>query len=995
MVKSPSQLNDKLTIVPTDFSKVSFGVDDLNDVKSKDMRFDLIENIIYPKIDNIAALTTLGSFYKNNDIVTIKDHTANDNGGGNFRLDTSGALGPGAGNNGTIIATNGPTDSYFLRILDPPRQITPQMFNAKGDGTNDDSDAVQNASNACDLLNALSVVRPRFYFPSAISYRCVSPITVNRNIHIWMDTAIKHDGTDSTIGLIVGTVGSRNEGVQLHLRMERNGISDWTDEGSIGIKLINSDTCDIFAEVNTLAGAGGFTIGLQCMGSGIGFVNSSVRLGYIGNNKTGLDLTNETVNGTHTGSSEEPNVLTDDTQRLVVNSLVGEIITNLSDLNGETPSTGTVTSNTVNTITCSGGLSGGADNDWDNGDLYKVGVVGWSKSCQYYGGRFFCFEATHDGIDRQGIRLTGEDKTANNNAFFYPSIECRVECIPVLVVHGQKNRFFGCRTEGNSSVFAKVLHDDDQINHANVFGIGRGTGFLVQQGNAAGNFLTTDDYAMSYSPAREVFDSGSMHENAVWYNGTKVHVPNVHIADGSIHGRVSQNGLSFSVSEVFTTNFASDNEKLLDTAHTRQNDDIVFLTTADTLPGGTPPVGLEIEKIYYVIEKDTNDFKLSLTLRGSAVAFDDDGTGEHKYHGRDRYLTIGTGRSVGIEVETDQAHNFIFTRDTEVDGAGKFRVRAYNVAGKQLQNEEEFTIDDGNDELIQVEHTLVVNDRITCTTDDTLPVDLRGGGDFYVISVDDTAAGRFRVSATEGGSTVTDLSGGSGTHTYHLSYNYVTGFPELFWNSTHGGVYIQGSDNALEQQFNVRDEAVRIDVLIGKGAADCKIRRFQISTTDREVIPATRTAYDGQRDQALATQAPTLGVYLGKGKTIRNNDPLPGKPTEWTLAVPGVPGTWDVVSRSVQQPETATGTITLQSGGSTSIDSSGGAVTATLEDGDFIGQQKTIVMTNASNSSTLVVNDHILGSPIWTYTFDDTDDGVVLTWDGTQWLELYATATGA
>ena len=50
MVKSPSQLNDKLVSVPADFSKVSFGVDDLNDVKSKDLRLDFLREIMHQDI---------------------------------------------------------------------------------------------------------------------------------------------------------------------------------------------------------------------------------------------------------------------------------------------------------------------------------------------------------------------------------------------------------------------------------------------------------------------------------------------------------------------------------------------------------------------------------------------------------------------------------------------------------------------------------------------------------------------------------------------------------------------------------------------------------------------------------------------------------------------------------------------------------------------------------------------------------------------------------
>jgi len=646
----------------------------------------------------VAALATLGATHSDGDIVSVKNFsTAEDEGGGLFRLDTSGALGASAEDGGVVIATDGPANSYWRRQVNGLRYSV-RWWGAKGDTTGatgngtDDSAKIQDASDYLDSLNATNIVRPTLLFPSStgVGYRCVSTINIKENIHIEMNAAIIHDGTESSRGMLVGTAFVRNEGIKMTILMERAGISDWTDEGSTGIKIINAETCDIFAEVSILQRTGGFTVGLQCMGSGNGFVNSSVRLGHIGNNRIGVDLTSETVNGSHTGSSGAA-VLTDSTQNFKVNSLVGETITNVTD-----GSTSTVTANTATTIT--GVLAGGTDNDWDNGDVFTVGGLGWCNNCEFYGGRFFAFTATHIGTERYGFRLTVvnsllPNKSLNTNIFFHPSIECRIDCIPVLVVHGQKNIFIGCRDEANGPVFAKVLHDDDQNNHSNVFGIGRGTGTLVQQGNATGNVITHTNSEMSYSPARLVFDSGQMHQNAVWYDGTQVHIPNVHLADASSHGKVATTGFAFSVEEVFTTDFGTDNDKLLDTAHTRKNDDIVFLTTATALPGGSP--GLVVGTLYYVVEKGTNDFKVSTAPGGSAVTFTDDGTGEHKYHGRDRYLTITSGsRALGIEVETDQAKNFVFTRDTEVGFEGRLVIRAYDADGFHLQNQEEFTVDD-------------------------------------------------------------------------------------------------------------------------------------------------------------------------------------------------------------------------------------------------------------------------------------------------------------
>lgn len=906
--------------------------------------------------------------------------------------------------------TDDPTGSSFRTQYNDLRNevlkthvVTPQMFGAVGDRIADDSVAVQDAADACNALNNPTIVRPELYFPRAIGYRCVSTIIVKENIHVIMDADLVHDGTQSTKGLVIGTNGSgANSSVKLRLRVSRENTSDWTDEGSIGIQLISTEGSQIFASVGSLldgTAGNGFTIGLQTIGDGTGFVNNAVTCGRFGNNKIAIDLTSRTTNGTHTGSNGEATVLTDSSQRFNLNDLVGDTITNLSDPNGGTGSTGTVTSNTATTITMSGGLSGGTANVWNNGDLYKVGNAGWCNNNEWYGGRFFCFTTTQVGVERHAHRLTGNDSPVTEdvldaNIFFHPSIECRVDCVPVLIEHGQKNRWIGCRDEGNGPVFARILHNEFGVNSSNAFNTQRSFGVPVieEQGNAVGNFITTDNFAMAFESSREVFDSGEMHENAVFYDDTRVHVPNVHIV-GSFEGQVALSLISFSVSETFTTDFATDNDKLLDTAHTRQNDDRVFLTTAGTLPNG-----LNLATEYFVVQRDTNDFKVSLNIGGTPVTFSDDGTGAHTYNGRNRFITVGTARGVGVEVLTDTAKNFVFTRDTDSGFEGTMRIRAFNAAGFQLQNQEDFTVDDANDELIQADHTLVVDDRITFTTTGTLPNDLNTTDDFFVISINDTAAGRFRVSATEGGSALTDLAGAAPTNTYHLEYGYVVGEPQLFWTTTHGGVYIQGNDNDLEHQFRVRDEAVRIDVLIGKGSADCHIRRFKITTTDRGVIPATQLGYDSRRNnEPLAKQSPTDGVYY-LPETIWNDELTPGEATGWTLAVAGAPGIWDEVSRSTAQPETATGTISLLSSGPTSIDSSGGAVTATLGSGDYIGQMKTIVMTDASNSSTVTITLHVSGNPT-VYTFAVLSETLVLMWTGeapdAEWTTIYSTASPA
>lgn len=92
------------------------------------------------------------------------------------------------------------------------------------------------------------------------------------------------------------------------------------------------------------------------------------------------------------------------------------------------------------------------------------------------------------------------------------------------------------------------------------------------------------------------------------------------------------------------------------------------------------------------------------------------------------------------------------------------------------------------------------------------------------------------------------------------------------------------------------------------------------------------------------------------------------------------------------EDETATGTFTLNASGVTTIDSSGGAITGTLPDGTYIGQRKTIVMTNATASSTVSATHHVTFDPE-VATFDAVDETWLLEWMGTEWVTIYATCT--
>ena len=78
----------------------------------------------------------------------------------------------------------------------------------------------------------------------------------------------------------------------------------------------------------------------------------------------GKDTSFSELNGTHTGSDDAA-IMTDSAATFIADSLIGGVIVNKSD-----GSKGVITDNTITTVTAT--LSGGTDNDWDDGNTYRV-----------------------------------------------------------------------------------------------------------------------------------------------------------------------------------------------------------------------------------------------------------------------------------------------------------------------------------------------------------------------------------------------------------------------------------------------------------------------------------------------------------------------------------------------------------------------------------------------------------------------------------------------
>jgi len=93
------------------------------------------------------------------------------------------------------------------------------------------------------------------------------------------------------------------------------------------------------------------------------------------------DFDASAIEGTHTSVASSATVLADNTKNWATNTHVGKTIDNVTD-----GSSGTITSNTANTVTVSS-LSGGTDNDFDTDDAYII-ASSVGANAEWYLGAF-------------------------------------------------------------------------------------------------------------------------------------------------------------------------------------------------------------------------------------------------------------------------------------------------------------------------------------------------------------------------------------------------------------------------------------------------------------------------------------------------------------------------------------------------------------------------------------------------------------------------------
>lgn len=165
--------------------------------------------------------------------------------------------------------------------------INVKNYGATGSNVTDDTVSINNAIAYCSLLVSQGI-KPNLIFPPAAGYMVNSGIVIPAGISVTMEAPINYGGTSDEVCITVGASGAVNTQVYLKLRANRNVVSSWLSENSIGIRIYNANTLSV-----EIAQAQGFTIGVQMMGSGTGVSYNNFYLGYLINNKYAVDLNNE------------------------------------------------------------------------------------------------------------------------------------------------------------------------------------------------------------------------------------------------------------------------------------------------------------------------------------------------------------------------------------------------------------------------------------------------------------------------------------------------------------------------------------------------------------------------------------------------------------------------------------------------------------------------------------------------------------------------------
>ena len=232
----------------------------------------IINSIAYKRtISQIRALT--GTLPNNNFYTTDIGQE------GNWYYDSTDTT--SLDNTGTILVTA--DGKRIKRVIQ--ENINVKWFGAKGDGVTDDYTSIQNA------LNYSSEGKILIFPKVSAGYSVSNSLTASHTIKgILMTSPIICTFSSDIVGLTIGSSGNVISNSVFKLNIQKSTVSNWDNESSIGLLIINANTCEI-----DISEARGFTIGTRLLGDSGGFSYNNVILGSIINNKIGIDLASKST----------------------------------------------------------------------------------------------------------------------------------------------------------------------------------------------------------------------------------------------------------------------------------------------------------------------------------------------------------------------------------------------------------------------------------------------------------------------------------------------------------------------------------------------------------------------------------------------------------------------------------------------------------------------------------------------------------------------------
>ena len=136
---------------------------------------------------------------------------------------------------------------------------------------------------------------------------------------------------------------------------------------------------------------------------------------------------------------------------------------------------------------------------------------GWFNENNIFGGRIWVDSSVHPGKSRYGVVIDSTDGSYpknNNNNFYKPSFELKrpsgVESLPILINHGNLNKFMNCRNENNGTIFARFENESTE----NIIDVGYGFANKKDNSKYPNNSVKNrrDENLLNFN--YEIFNSG-------------------------------------------------------------------------------------------------------------------------------------------------------------------------------------------------------------------------------------------------------------------------------------------------------------------------------------------------------------------------------------------------------------------------------------------------------------------------------------------------------